>query len=150
MPVPRRPPQIRSVSHFPSQHRAAASTLLLVQWAFIAVFPCFLLLLSGFIHSDLSIVLFSHVRMGLGVTRQWQQCDGGCSKVLTRAAGHRHLHCTGCLDEAGARLCRLSLLLQRLALACLNFIHIMFYKQIEGFFPCDKSLWFYFILTCTL
>lgn len=54
-------------------------------------------------------------------------------QVLTRAGRDRHLHCTGCLDGAGAGLCRLSLLLQRLDLACLNFIHIMFYKQIEGF-----------------
>lgn len=59
-------------------------------------------------------------------------------QVLTGAVRHRHLHCTGCPDGAAARLCRLSLLLQRLELACLNFIHIMFYKQIEMlvfFFP---------------
>ena len=55
-------------------------------------------------------------------------------QVLTRGARNRHLHCTGCLDGAGTGLCRLSLLPQRLETACVNFIHIMFYKQLEGFF----------------
>lgn len=55
-------------------------------------------------------------------------------QVLTGAARRRHFHCTGCLDGAGTGLCRLSLLSRRLEAACLNFIRIMFYKQLEGFF----------------
>lgn len=55
-------------------------------------------------------------------------------QVHTRAVRDRHLHRTGCLDGAGAGLCRLSLLPQRLETACLDVIHIMFYKQLEGFF----------------
>lgn len=67
---------------------------------------------------------------------------GDPPQVLARAARDRHLHCTGFLDRAGAGLCRLRLLLQRLELACLNFIHIMFYKQIEGITQsvCKTSL----------
>lgn len=55
--------------------------------------------------------------------------------VPTGTVSVTHLHCVEHLDEAGTGLRRLSLLLQRLETACLNFIHIMFYKQLEGFFP---------------
>lgn len=59
-------------------------------------------------------------------------------QVPTGTVRVTHLHCVGHLDEAGTGLGRLSLLLRRLEAACLNFIHIIFYKQLEGVFSCDK------------
>lgn len=49
-------PQIRSVSHFPSQPGAETFTPLVVPWAFIRGFPRFLLLLSGLIRRDPGII----------------------------------------------------------------------------------------------
>lgn len=128
----RRPPQIRSVSRFPSQHRTETSTLLLVQWAFIPAFLASCCCFEGW--STVIPALFYFLMWGWGLV-----LPGNDSSVmvdppqsLTRAARDRHLHCTACQDGAG--LCRLSLLLQRLELACLNFIHNMFLRTNWGGF----------------
>lgn len=59
------------------------------------------------------------------------------TQVITRAVRDRHLHCTGCLDGAGAGLCRLSLLLQRLEPKF--YPHCAFQTDGGFFFSCDKS-----------
>lgn len=64
------PPQIRSVSHFPSQLGAETFTPLLVLWVFIPGSPHLLLLVSELIHRGPGTVSFSSARMGFGVTKQ--------------------------------------------------------------------------------
>lgn len=63
-------PQIRSVSHFPSQPGAETSTPRLVLWVFIPGSPRLLLLLSELIHRGPGTVSFSSARMGFGVAKQ--------------------------------------------------------------------------------